>query len=289
MTKKHERAKPVRPDQRTSHEVICPIIGESGDAEADEGDEKEEQTEMQREQWEDMTRKVDDVTRRVAEYLDDDNAQDAKSPPMVKAPIQPTREEYERHQITHTPYMPWCKHCAAARAVRTQQPKKGRNILIVPDVDKGITGPTKISMDYMYLYDRSDRSVQANNPHFVVVEHKYGRVRAYQLPNKGVMGGAHWLPRRFINDWNNNGMKDAVIQLKTDQEFAMVNIQLAVQELRDREIIPINSPVGESECNGRVENAIRRVQEKTRALRHQIESNNKNRNYIMTHPLWLGW
>ena len=37
----------------------------------------------------------------------------------------------------------------------------------------------------------------------------------------------------------------------------------------------INSPVGESECNGRVENAVRRVQEKIRVLRHQLERNIK--------------
>ena len=36
-------------------------------------------------------------------------------------------------------------------------------------------------------------------------------------------------------------------------------------------------PWGESECNGRVENAIRRVQEKIRTLRHQLEHNIKTR------------
>ena len=94
---KYERAKPVRPDEQTLHKGVYPITEESGDAEADKKDEKEEETEIQREQWEAMTKKVDDVTRRVAEYFDDDNAQDVKSPPMVKAPMQPTREEYERH------------------------------------------------------------------------------------------------------------------------------------------------------------------------------------------------
>ena len=36
--------------------------------------------------------------------------------------------------------------------------------------------------------------------------------------------------------------------------------------------IPINSPVGESESNGRVENAIRRIQDKVRTLKEQLES-----------------
>ena len=94
------------------------------------------------------------------------------------------------------------------------------------------------------------------------------------------MGDAHWFPKRLVSVWDNSGMEDAVIQLKTDQEFSMVNIKPAVQEARERETIPINSVVGESECNGWVENAIIRVQEKTRAIRHQIEANIKQKLHI---------
>ena len=54
--------------------------------------------------------------------------------------------------------------------------------------------------------------------------------------------------------------KDARIQLKTDQEPAIVSLQIAIQVIGPKAIIPVNSPVGESESNGRVENAIRRVQ-----------------------------
>ena len=66
------------------------------------------------------------------------------------------------------------------------------------------------------------------------------------------------------------GYKDVRLQLKYDQEPAIVNLQAAVQKIRPN-TIPTNSPVGESESNGRVENAIRRVQEKERTLRHQLE------------------
>ena len=75
----------------------------------------------------------------------------------------------------------------------------------------------------------------------------------------------------------NSGLQDVRIQVKTDQEPAMINIQIALQELQPNRIIPINSPVGESESNGRVENAIRRVQEKFRAVRHHVETNIKCR------------
>ena len=52
----------------------------------------------------------------------------------------------------------------------------------------------------------------------------------------------------------------------------MLNVQTAMQELHPDRIIRINNPVGESECNGRIENAIRRLQEKITVLRHQIDS-----------------
>ena len=80
-----------------------------------------------------------------------------------------------------------------------------------------------------------------------------------------------------MQDLDNNGMKDAKIQLKSDQEPSIINVQTAIQEIRPGMAIPTNSPVGESQCNGRVENAIRRVQEKVRALKHQVESGVKRR------------
>lgn len=52
-----------------------------------------------------------------------------------------------------------------------------------------------------------------------------------------------------------------------------MQLQTTLQSIRQIHIIPVNSAVGESECNGRVENAIRRAQGKIRVLRHQIEDN----------------
>ena len=82
---------------------------------------------------------------------------------------------------------------------------------------------------------------------------------------------ASWLPRRILQDLDNAGFQDMRIITKTDQEPAIVEVQTAMQETRPNMIIPINSPVGESESNGRAENSIRRVQEKIRTIRHHVE------------------
>ena len=58
--------------------------------------------------------------------------------------------------------------------------------------------------------------------------------------------------------------------LKTYQEPSIVCVQKAIHDLNP-EVVPLNSPLEESACNGRVENAARRTQEKMRVLRHKLE------------------
>ena len=228
-------------------------------------------------QVEKLNSKYSQLKDRVEEYFDDENGRHYKAPPMVKSPTQPSREEFERHQITHTPYASWCKHCLTARAVRSHHPAKGRKAMIVPDTETG-KGPTTFSIDYMYLHERVGkyRDNAYNPPHMVMVEHKHGRCWAYRVPNKGAMENAYWLPERMVKDLDDSGMRHEKIQMKSNQEPSIVAVQTAIQELRPN-VIPTNSPVGESECNGRVENCIRRIQEKVRALRHQLEQGIKEK------------
>ena len=107
---------------------------------------------------------------------------------MIKAPEKPTQLEWDKHQTTHTPFAPWCQHCVAARIARRNHPKQGRKGRIVSDIDDG-EGPTKVSMDHMYLHERvgKHRDVQRNPPYSEIVEHRFGRCWTYQVPNKGSM------------------------------------------------------------------------------------------------------
>lgn len=226
-------------------------------------------------EWQDVHDTVEDLNVRLARHFEDRNDNNAWDPPMIKSPPQPTKEEWMRHQLTHTPYASWCRHCISARAIRSNHQRADKRAKLVPDTNRDNTGPTQVSMDYMYMHDRVGKYKDGkwNPPYLIVVEHKYGRTWAYQKPNKGHHDESSWLPTRLIQDWYKCGLKDIAIRLKTDQEPSMVSLQRAVQSLRPKEVIPVNSPVGESESNGRVENAIRRIQEKSRVLRHQLEEN----------------
>ena len=140
----------------------------------EEAQEVESVTAEESNQWEELANKYEDLAQTVHEYIDDEDNAEARNPSIVKFPPSMTKDEWERHQVTHTPYAPGCRHCAAARAFRRQHPKRRKHNVIIPDVDGSEEGPTKISMDYMYLSERSkeDRDTATNPPHLVIVDHR---------------------------------------------------------------------------------------------------------------------
>ena len=285
ITTGSQRAITVRPNETQARKLIAPIHEDAGEPEEQEEDKKEvvetdiaKSSEGQAD-WDQVNEKVEELNTRISRHFEDANDENQWKPPMVKFPLQPAKEEWLQHQLTHTPYAPWCKHCISATAVRAHHQCAELRAKMVPGIDKSETGLVKISMDYMYMHERIGMYAEniRNPPYLVVVEHRYGRIWAYQTPSKGPNDEAYWVLENLIQDWDNCGFKDVRIQLKTDQEPAMISLQGAIQDLRPKEVIQVNSPVGESESNGRVENAIRRVQEKSRALRHQLETNIKTK------------
>ena len=133
---------------------------------------------------------------------------------------------------------------------------------------------SKFSIDYMRMNSEDSEKSRAT---MVMVNHEDGGVFAYATPGKGIQGDRYWLPKRMAKDIDNCGSKDVRVQIKSDQEPAIVVVQEEIRELRRSKTICVNSPVGESECNGRAENAIRRVEVKVRTLRSHIESKAKTK------------
>ena len=221
------RESTVRPQTSEEDQPLYPV-DVSFEGRGKELERPDEKLGEEEQQWEDLANKYEVLERKVAEYFDDQETPESRDPPVVKIPSTPTREEYQRHQVTHTPYAFWCRHCAAARKVRDKHPSKGRRKHIVSDVDGRLQGPIKISMEYMYFHERTGvrKDESHNPPHLVAVEHKCGRAWAYRVPNKGISGGASWLLRRLIQDWDNNGMNDAVIQLKQTRSPPLCNCKL---------------------------------------------------------------
>ena len=211
---------------------------------------------------EELEQKVKELESTLVENWEYNGRDEENKVPTLKVPATPTEAEWLEHQVTHTPPKAWCKHCSMGRGMRRAH---GVN---VPDIEKRENGPKTISIDYTYLNDEDGNK---DHPQMVMVDHNNGRVFAYTVPRKGAIREAEWVPSRMIRDIDNMGYKDVIVQIKSDQEFAIVAIQEYIRLNRSSPIIPTNSPVGESECNGRAENAIRRVKEKTRTLIAQME------------------
>ena len=129
------------------------------------------------------------------------------------------------------------------------------------DVEVPIDKVPAVSMDYTYLFEKG---VQLS---LVMVNHEHGRTWAYAFNNINLLRGEGWILRRIACGIDNAGRKDVNLTILSGREASIVAFQ---QEVHRAWTIPINSPVGESERDGRAENAIKRAPDKARTLKAQV-------------------
>ena len=82
------------------------------------------------------------------------------------------------------------------------------------------------------------------NSTLVVVNNEGGGILSYAAPSKGIQGGAYWVPKRIAMDIDNCGNQNVIVQVQSDQEPAIVNVQEEIRYLRRGRTICTNSPVG---------------------------------------------
>ena len=149
--------------------MLAPVDGGFGEREEEDHDGPNEREDAEHD-WEKLADKYDQLEKKVKDYLDDQQDEGVREPPIINAPSNMTKEEWEKHQVTHTPYSSSCRHCVAARAVRYRHPRKRKHKHLVKDVDGSHEGPTKVSMDYMYLNERvKGEDDHNNNPPNLIV------------------------------------------------------------------------------------------------------------------------
>ena len=133
MTTEYQRAKTIRPKSETNKNCFNPIHEGSGDVVAETVATREEIEEN----WGEVVRKIEELEARVAAQVEDKEQENQRTPRAIKAPVKPTQEQWEQHQVTHAPYAFWCPHCFAARNVTRNRPAKGRRGRVVPDIETG--------------------------------------------------------------------------------------------------------------------------------------------------------
>jgi hypothetical protein len=183
----------------------------------------------------------------------------------------PSKEEVEEHlRSGHVPYRSWCKHCIYGRG---EDKAHHRGI-----GEEG--GIPVISMDYCYLYEnmaeRKERKKEESEGKFreimempivVIKDRKSKQVMAELVPRKGVEKFAIERGHRIID-----GLGYGEVVLKSDQEPSIMALKREIKERLRGTVKTEESPVGEHQSNGEIENAVGRVQGQYRSIKHWLEA-----------------
>ena len=183
-------------------------------------------------------------------------------PKGLRAPEKVSKKEKEEHCLTHTPFKPWCRYCVRGRGKNMQHRKKKQE-------DKEEEVIPRISMDYHFL-SQADEEACAN-PMFVMVDEETGDKYAWAGGMKGVgdEGELDWLIKDISEEWKawgHMGGASGCLIAKCDNENSIKAVRDKVAKYHGGRVIPENPEKGESQSNGRVEEAGKTVREFTRVL-----------------------
>ena len=190
--------------------------------------------------------------------MEDEEEHEAAKPRIIKDPGEPSAAEREEHDVMgHVPYRSWCAHCVRGGAVdqahRTREAKSS---------DVPIVG-----MDYAFMNSKDDDDSKAT-PILVIKCSESGAICSHLVPQKGT---AHeWIVDRVIAVLENLGYGKRKVIIKCDQEPAIVDLQKKIIKKREN-VIPENSPVGDSQSNGLVERAIQSVKKQVRIIKDALD------------------
>ena len=190
-------------------------------------------------------------------------AQGDRARPLPQ-PGLPSRQEVQEHELTHIPYRSWCVHCVRgagrsdAHRRRTRQDEEEREQQHI----------TTWSIDHAFMIDNGDlctREVmkrvgwdKTRDTVLVSEDLATGGIRAHLVLAK--RNGDPCIAGKIKDDIKVFGYGRAPVRIKPDQEPAIVDVQRAVIAKRgSAPAILVNSPAGDSESSGRVENAIKKV------------------------------
>ena len=134
---------------------------------------------------------------------------------------------------------------------------------------------TTWSIDYAFMIDNGDLCTKEE-----MEQVGWGKTRdtvlvsedpAHLVSAKG--NGDPWIAGKSTDDMEEFVYGGAPVRVKSDQEPAIVDVQRAVIAKRGNALtILVNSPVGDSQTNGRVENAIKKVRNMVKTILSSLES-----------------
>ena len=191
-----------------------------------------------------------------------ETSDEAVVPRQLRRPNQPTQKQIDEHrQASHIPYRSWCRWCVEGRGLHDQHPSG----MELDKLDKCIPC---VSMDYLFMGDK--KTAAEHNPILGTYDNGTDTIKVYVTKKKGAVV---WLPRAINSDLESLGYGGCRVSIKTDQEKSVMAVKRAVADERSAPTAMLESPVRESQCNGKMEKAVQKWQGQLRTLKLALEDN----------------
>lgn len=176
--------------------------------------------------------------------------EEAAAPLLPKSPLQPSQQEIAEHEASgHVSYRSWCKHCVAGKSTGSGHrtaPQEAENAV-----------PT-VSADYAFMWGLTM---------LVLKDRRTKSIAATAIDKKGTDPYAAKFFESFVRH-----LGYRKLALKSDQEPAILALKNEViSMLQGVEADPIESPEGDHQANGDIENAVREVKRMMRTTRSSLE------------------
>ena len=185
--------------------------------------------------------------------------EEIERPVQVRSPSDPTAAEVEEHEATgHVQYRTWCKHCVAGRGIGQQHRTREEEL-------RAQDGLPVIASDYTFMSQGGAEDGRAK-PILVVKDSRTSSVAATFVDAKGP---TPYAVKYFANFLKSLGYKRVVMQ--SDGEPSIVALKTAAADAAGVECVPRESPVGEHQANGLVENACKEIKRQVRVARSALE------------------
>ena len=187
-----------------------------------------------------------------------------------RAPKGPTKQEREEHEATHIPYRSRCKHCVRGRA--TNRPH--RRAPVEYDEEGIRQRVPRISMDYFFMGQEGDRA--SEYPMLVMIDERTDNRYIRAVGRKGLGEGREmeWLVKDMddeLKSWGYAGGPHDELILKSDGERSIVAVRDALAKFHGGKVTTEQPPPGESQANGRVEEAGKTIRSYIRVLKDMVE------------------
>ena len=188
---------------------------------------------------------------------DDEGMEDGEQPrakPLM-APRSPTKEEWEKHSVSHIPFRSWCPHCVAGRGLERRH-HRGSGA----DQDN----QPYVSLDYGYLAGDA-------TPILVAKDRWSGMVFAMAVERKGA-ADPHAVIK--LTEWI-DALGSMKVAIRSDGEPAIKQVAAAVRDSRREGTVTTleNSPPGDHASNGIAERAVGQIAGMVRTLKSELEHN----------------